>query len=222
MRSRNQIPITVKLVYTAFVAIMVPYYWRAYGPQNFLYFCDVAVLVTLVGIWIESPLLISMEAVGILVPQMLWIVDIAAHLCGLHLLGMTDYMFDPKYTVFVRALSLFHGWMPIFLLWLVHRLGYDRRALRFQTLVGISLLLICYFGFAAPGTVGSWKPIANINYVFGTSETTPQTQMPPLAWLAMLICVIPAAMYLPTHLILSRTTPRAKVTVSLKKGDKDI
>ena len=47
------------------MAVLVPVYWYYYGPTNFLYFCDVALFLTLAGIWLESPLLISMCAVGI-------------------------------------------------------------------------------------------------------------------------------------------------------------
>src|SRR5262249_42233071 len=42
----------------AFMAVLVPVYLRNSGPTNFLYFCDVALIITLVGIWIESPLLV--------------------------------------------------------------------------------------------------------------------------------------------------------------------
>ena len=47
------------------MAVLIPVYLYRYGPTNFLYFCDIALLLTLVGIWIDSPLLISMCAVGI-------------------------------------------------------------------------------------------------------------------------------------------------------------
>ena len=60
----RRIPLWLKLAYTVFMAVLVPIYLRNYGPTNFLYFCDVALIITLVGIWIESPLLVSMCAVG--------------------------------------------------------------------------------------------------------------------------------------------------------------
>ena len=85
------VPIEVKLLYSTFVAVLVPVYWHYYGPTNFLYFCDVALLLTLIGIWIESPLLISMCAVGILLPQMIWVADFATHFFGVSLVGTTDY-----------------------------------------------------------------------------------------------------------------------------------
>ena len=47
------------------MAIVVPLYWVTYSPWNFLYFCDVALLVTAMAIWIESPLLVSTQAVAI-------------------------------------------------------------------------------------------------------------------------------------------------------------
>jgi hypothetical protein len=210
MRNTTRIPLAVKLAYTAFVAVMVPVYWHDYGLQNFLYFCDVAVLLTLVGIWTESALLISMQAVGIVLPQLLWIADFASHILGIHLLGMTDYMFDPTLPLFLRGLSLFHGWLPILLLWLVWRLGYDRRAIFIQPMVGVGLLLVCYFCFVPPGTLGSHRMAVNINYVFGMSETGAQTRMPPLGWLGVLVVGIPSLLYAPAHLILSRL-PRRQV-----------
>lgn len=54
----HRIPLWVKLAYTAFVCVLVPYYLSAYGPTNFLYFCDVALLMTLAALWLESPLLV--------------------------------------------------------------------------------------------------------------------------------------------------------------------
>jgi hypothetical protein len=68
-RQPGRIPFWVKVSYTAFVGVLVPYYWAAYGPTNFLYFCDVALVMTLAAVWAESPLLASMPAIGILLPQ---------------------------------------------------------------------------------------------------------------------------------------------------------
>ena len=59
--TETRIPLWFKLAYTAFCAVLVPTYLLAYGPTNFLYFCDVALLTTLVAIWLESPLLASAE-----------------------------------------------------------------------------------------------------------------------------------------------------------------
>jgi hypothetical protein len=42
MNTPRQIPLWIKLAYSAFLAVMVPTYWHDYGPTNFLYFCDAA------------------------------------------------------------------------------------------------------------------------------------------------------------------------------------
>ena len=108
-------PLALKLAFTAFMAVLVPVYWYFYGPTNFLYFCDIALFLTLAGIWLESPLLISMCAVGIVAPQIIWCIDFISNMFGMPLLGMTDYMFKHENSLFLRGLSLFHGWIPFLL-----------------------------------------------------------------------------------------------------------
>ena len=47
----TRIPLWLKIAYTGFLAVMIPVYWANYGPTNFFYFCDMALLVTfLVGV----------------------------------------------------------------------------------------------------------------------------------------------------------------------------
>src|SRR5438477_1220699 len=117
----RRIPIWLKLAYTAFLAVLVPCYWHAYGPTNFLYFCDVALFFALGALWLEWPILASMPAIGILLPQSLWMIDFLAELVGLRLTGMTAYMLNGAIPPFIRGLSLFHFWLPILLVWLVWR-----------------------------------------------------------------------------------------------------
>src|SRR6266576_2627730 len=85
---------------TAFVCVLVPYYWMTYTPWNFLFFCDVALLMTLAALWLESPLLASISAVGIMLPQFLWVFDL---LTAGRVIGMASYMFDSKLALFVRV-----------------------------------------------------------------------------------------------------------------------
>ena len=42
----NKIPLAAKLAVTAFLAVLLPVYLHAYGPTNFLWFCDAALLLT--------------------------------------------------------------------------------------------------------------------------------------------------------------------------------
>src|SRR5215467_13215936 len=138
----RRVPLLLKLAYTAFMAVLVPVYLRNCGPTNFLYFCDVALIITLVGIWIESPFLVSMCAVGIIASQTLWVVDFLSNLIGHPLTGLTDYMFMADHSLFLRGLSLFHGWLPFLLVYLVWRLGYDGRALSYCPVVARSPIFI--------------------------------------------------------------------------------
>ena len=199
----GKIPLLVKLLFTAFLGVMVPFYWSTYGPTNFLYFCDVALVLTLVSVWTEHTLPAGMAAVGILVPQMLWAIDFAAGLLGTRITGMTAYMFDPRKPLFTRGLSLFHGWLPFFLLYLTWRLGYDRRALVRWTLLAWALMLVCYFLMPAPPAPADNPNLpVNINYVYGPSDEGPQQQLPPLGWLAFVMIGFPVVFFLPAHLVL--------------------
>ena len=202
---RKRVPLLLKVLYTAFVAVLVPYYWHAYGPTNFLYFCDVALLMTLGALWTENALLASMPAVGILLPQTLWCVDFLSGVVGFHPIGLTGYMFNPSLSLFTRGLSFFHFWLPFVIGWLVWRLGYDRRALIAWTLLAWTLMFISYFFMPLPPALASNPNLpVNIDYVFGFSDTAPQHWMSPSAFLALMLTAMPLVIFLPTHLILRK------------------
>lgn len=203
-----RLPLWLKLAYTAFLAVLIPVYWINYGPTNFLYFCDVALLLTLVGMWRESRLLLSLPAVGILLPQLVWCVDFAANLLGWHLTGMTDYMFDADRSLFLRGLSLFHGWLPFLLFYAVRRLGYDSRAFVMWSMLAVALCVVSYFFLPAAGAaVADPKIPRNVNYVWGLSDEQPQTWLPPLAYLGAWIATLVALVYVPTHALLRKMCP---------------
>lgn len=197
-----RIPLPVKLAFTLFMAVLVPIYWRDYGPQNFLYFCDIALFFTLAALWLESPLLASVPAVGILLPQALWQVDFLIQLFGGESYGLTGYMFDEKNKLFTRFLSFFHFWLPILLVWMVWRLGYDRRAFLLWSTLAALVLLVCYFYISPPHTPREPNEPVNINYVYGRSPDKPQEWMHPLAWLGLMMFGLPLVFYLPAHLAL--------------------
>jgi hypothetical protein len=203
----RRIPLWLKLTYTAFMGVLVPVYLRNYGPTNFLYFCDVALVITLVGVWIESPLLVSMCAVGIIGSQTLWVIDFLFNLIGHPLTGLTDYMFMSDHSLFLRGLSLFHGWLPFLLLYLVWLLGYDGRALPAWTVVAWGLVLISFFLMPPPRPDPGLTPV-NIDYVWGFSDTEAQHWMPPAIWVGALMILLPTFLYVPVHFLLRRLMPK--------------
>ncbi len=201
----NHIPLWLKLAYTTFMGVLIPVYLHNYGPTNFLYFCDVALILTLIGIWRENKLLISMAAVGILIPQALWVIDFAGQLLGVKLTGMTAYMFDENRSLFLRGLSLFHGWLPFLLVYLVAKLGYDRRAFGSWTILGWSLCLIAFFFLPPAGAqLPDPKIPVNVNYVFGLDDAKPQEWLATTTYLIVWMGALFTVVYTPTHLALKK------------------
>lgn len=215
----RKIPLPVKIGFTAFMGVLVPFYWAEYGATNFLYFCDIALFFALIGVWSERAIWASMAIVGIAIPQVLWQVDFLGSLCGLPVTGMTGYMFDPAISSFARGLSFFHFWLPFLLAYMVWQLGYDRRALCGWTAVAVAAMLISYTMLPAPGDALAFaNQPHNVNYVFGPAGDQAQTWMPPLAWLATLLVGLPALIYLPTHLVCMKLRGSATDAVAVESG----
>ena len=193
----SRLPLWLKLLPSVWVAVLLPTYWQS-TPLELLWFCNVALVVTCAGLWLESSLLISMAALCIVWWQFLWVLDFLIHLAtGISTIGMSNYMFDERFNRFSRGLSLYHGWLPFVLVWALWRLKYDGRALFFQTVLAWAVFLL-----SAILTTGLTGPAGNLNMIYGLSETTPQTWMPPRLWLALVMVSWPASVYVPCHFIL--------------------
>ncbi|HEY6764413.1 MAG TPA: hypothetical protein VI386_06550, partial [Candidatus Sulfotelmatobacter sp.] len=86
-----RIPVWLKIAWTLWLIAWFPLYWKQYGPQNFLFFCDLGNLLIGIALWLESPLIFSSQACGLLLFQALYAVDLAgALLTGRHLIGGTE------------------------------------------------------------------------------------------------------------------------------------
>jgi len=201
------IPTWLKWAYTAFMMVLVPVYWANYGPTNFLYFCDASLFLTLFAVWTNNALPVSMAAVGLLVPQFFWCIDFVAELSGFHCTGMTSYMFDTHFPLFLRGLSLFHGWLPFLLCYLVFLMGYDRRALKAWTGLACALCLIAFFLLPPAGAIlTNPKLPRNVDYVFGLDDAHPQTWMPPSLYLVAWVLALLMVAWVPTHFALAKLT----------------
>ncbi len=187
------IPLWLKMAYTLVAAVTLAVYFVKLGPKNSLWFSDIALFLTGVALWFESPLLAGMMAVGVLLPESVWNVSFFGELLtGKRIGGVVGYMFDQDQPRYLRALSLFHVFLPVLLVWLVWRLGYAPEAWVAQTALAWIVL---------PLTYALTDPEDNINWVYGPMGE-PQKRVPPLVYLALLMFVFALLVYLPTHLLL--------------------
>ncbi|MGA8618320.1 MAG: hypothetical protein WB660_07340 [Candidatus Sulfotelmatobacter sp.] len=193
-----RIPLWLKVFWTVWVIVWAAVYWRQYGLQNFLFFCDLGNILIAVGLWCESPLIFSWQASGLLLFQTLFAVDLAAALVnGRHLIGGTEYMFDPKIAQGIRLLSLFHVVTPPLLLWAIWRLGYDGRGWKLQTLTTWIVVPINYL----------WRPQYDVNWARGPFFHEQHT-VSGFVYLVAYLMLVPAVVYYPTHRFLVWFTQR--------------
>lgn len=179
------------------LVLWVPTYVRQWGWSNFVFLCDMAVILTCVGLWFGNALLLSSQAVSAIVINLIWVLDVAWRAAyGKHLLGGTEYMFDSRFPVWIRLISLFHLVWPFLVVWAVRCVGYDRRALLLQSGIAAVVMVAARFVPAE----------RNINFAhrdpfFGWSWG------PAPAHLALMLAVLIAVVYWPTHALLARFIP---------------
>jgi hypothetical protein len=178
----------------AFLAVYVPAYALAYGLANFLFLCNLSVVLAGVGIWTCSRLLLSSQAVATLLVGAAWTLDFASRLvAGRHLMGGTEYMWDPQWPLFTRLLSLYHVVLPPLLFLAVRRVGYDRRGYGLQAAIAVAVV--------AAGRL--FGPEANINYAF-VEPLFQRTWGPPAAHVTAVSGFLALGVYPLAHLALAR------------------
>ncbi|HZP63573.1 MAG TPA: hypothetical protein VFB28_09185 [Terriglobales bacterium] len=184
-----RLPLWLKILWTIWVLVWIPIYWHQYGAQNFLYFCDIGNILIAVALWLESPLIFSWQAVGLLLFQTLFVIDlVGALISGKHFVGATGYMFDPHVPLLVRMLSLFHVVTPPLLLWAIWRLGYDKRGWKYETVMTWIVIPINYL----------WRPQFNVNWARGLFFQE-QHLVPGPVYLLIYLVAVPLVVYWPTH-----------------------
>ncbi len=183
----------------AWLVVYLPSYAIAYGFTNFLFLCNLGVMLTAAALLGESRLVLSSQAVAAPVIGLAWATDAGWRVVtGAHLFGGTEYMWDPQYPLFTRLLSLYHLAWPVIVVVLVRRVGYDRRGWALQATIAAAALVVCRL-FTAPAE--------NINFafvdpVFGRAFT------PPALHLAIVFVALAGVAYGATHLALLRFAAR--------------
>lgn len=184
----------LKLAATAVVGAFVPLYWWQAPAGSFLWFYDIALLATLLALWFEWRLLASMMALAVLLPEVAWNVGFFGRLFGApDLFGLATPVFDAAHPG-VQAVALAHVVVPVLLLWMLYRIGYDARALPAQTLLAWSALASSY---ALAGT-----PAADFAWTFGVGDNLTRAWLPGWLWLSLAMLAYPVLVYIPTHLVL--------------------
>lgn len=190
----------MRWVALGWLALWTPVYAVYWGWRNFLALCDVGVALACLGIWRASPLLLSSQALPSILFGLLWSTDLGGRLvAGKHVFGGTEYMLDRTIPVPVRALSLFHLALPLVILRLLTRTGYDRRAFWLQSGVTLGVL-------AASRLVGADK---NLNYAF-EEPLLHRRFTPPALHVGLVWLFISGVIYLPTHVVLTRAFRRPR------------
>jgi hypothetical protein len=194
---QQKIPTGLRLSALLWLLIWCPIYWHAWGAVNFLHLCDVAVILTCIGLWSGNALLISSQAVSCLLIDITWAVDAGWRLLlGHHLLGGTEYLFEARFPLALRLLSLFHLVMPPLLLWCLYRVGYDRRGWPLQSAIALLVFLSSRFA----------DPARNLNFAFRDAFFH-RAWGPAPVHIAISILLLIFVIYFPTHLLLKILFP---------------
>jgi len=175
------------------LAVWVPTYWATWGWQNFLLFCDVAVLLTCAGLWFGNSVLLSSQVVT-LIFNLAWLGDFLwFSITNTPLFGGTDYMWDARFPLWVRLLSFFHLALPAVQFWALRRTGYDARGWKLQSAITFGLMLVSL----------ALHPEKNLNYIY-SEPLFGGTWGPPLLHILVVGSFITAVFYWPTHLLLQK------------------
>lgn len=95
-----------KILFTLFVLTLIPIYWKKWGAANFLWFSDIALFLCVPALWLESSLLASIIAVGVLLPEIYWNLELLLRLVtGRKFFDLTGYMFDSEKPLYLRILT---------------------------------------------------------------------------------------------------------------------
>jgi hypothetical protein len=187
-------PVWLCTLVILWLLVYLPAYAQAYGASHFLQLCNVGLLVTCIALLTRSALLLSMQWLATPIIAVLWLVDVAAFgVLGQPWHGGTMYLWDASIPWLARALSVYHVFVPLLLLQVVRKTGYDRRALVAQ--LALTLIVMAISVLAA-------TPQNNLNYLYhGPGQIL--LGGPPWKRALTHLFLAGVLLYLPMHLLSS-------------------
>lgn len=185
----GRISAVTKCAAAAWLVLWLALHLRAYPLASMLWFCAYGNVLLVAGLVLEQRLLLSWQAVALLVPQLAY--------AGNALLGgdATAYLFDARTPFAVRSLSLFHFVTPVIAWWGVRRVGYDARALPLQIATSTAVLVASFF------------MDGNVNLARGPASGAPLVT--PELHLLVMLAAMPLVCYLPADRLLRITAPES-------------
>ena len=197
--SGQDVPLWLKLSFTTLAVVVFVAYWDYHGPENYLWFSDIALFLLVPALWMGNRLIASTMAVAVLIPEIVWTLDF---ITLSHFSVLANYMFDEEVALYIRTLSgAFHLAIPMVLIYMLYKFGYDRRAFLLQCLIALIVLPVTYLVSA---------PDDNINWAFGPGEV--QDTINPWLYLLLLWIAMVLIIYVPSHLLFKRFFNKCRVT----------
>lgn len=181
--------VVIKILISVFVLVLIPVYLHYYGPTNFLWFSDIGFFLTVLALWTNSNLSMSIAALLTLLLELVWILDFIWFLIFRNSkIKLADYMFDSQYPFWLRLFSLFHIFSPIIWIYYLSIYGYDKNAIYYAIPLFWIILLLTYF---------FTDPAKNINWVF--LPKIRNIKINTFEWFLILFIVFPVLIFLPLH-----------------------
>ncbi|MCP1677120.1 hypothetical protein J2T57_004294 [Natronocella acetinitrilica] len=176
--------------FSIWMLFWIPVILWSYGPQNFLWMCNLAQFVILYALWTGNRLLLSSQVGTVLLVGLIWTPDFLLGLAsGGEWANFTGYMFNPENPLLARATSLYHIGLPLMLVWLIAHVGYDRRGPWLQTGFAVVILPLTWLLTEADRNI-NW-----LNEPLGVE----QVWFPEPVFVLVMMVLYPALLFWPGH-----------------------
>lgn len=194
-------------LFLLWILVSVAWY-RRYNPRYLLWFCDITLLMTAIGLFLHSGMLVTAQLTAILLFHTGWNLDFWLFLlCGYLPIGSTGYMFYHDLTLLEKSLSFFnHVFIVPLAFWGAYILGTPKRAWLVQCAQTFLIFLLTYF---------FTRPEENINWMFGSEvfNITPLV-LHPIIYYTLMIILPPLVIYWPTNRMIIILTNKLKYIMS--------